>query len=53
MTPEEQKAQIEELILRYETQLTLPFIPTPYYKSKDKWEESIKTKLKELKDKLT
>lgn len=52
MTPEEQKAQIEELIKRYEVQLTLPFIPSQYYKDEVIFKELIKGKIKELKAKI-
>jgi 2-oxo-4-hydroxy-4-carboxy--5-ureidoimidazoline (OHCU) decarboxylase len=52
MTKQEEQAQIEELIKRYEAQLKLPFVSNVYYKSREKWEESVSSKIKELKSKL-
>lgn len=49
---EEQKAQTEELIKRYETWLKLPFVPTKYYPDFAIWEATVKGKIKELKSKL-
>ncbi len=51
MTPE-QEANIIDLITRYEGQLKLPFIPTSYYPDQENYHNSLKTKIKELKEKL-
>ena len=51
MTPEEQY-RITELIKRYEGQLRLPFIQTPYYPDEETWRKAVESKITELKQKF-
>ena len=50
MTPTD---YIQYLIDRYEAILLLGNYPEEYYKSKTEWENELKTKIDELKNKLT
>ena len=52
MTPEQQKAQIIDLINRYEGQLKLPFTPTSYYNDEETWRKAVEGKISELKQKI-
>lgn len=49
---EEQKAQTEELVKRYEVWLKIPFTPTKYYPNESAWRKIVEGKIKELKNKL-